>query len=89
MVSLVQGCAEELGVEPHRGFLFRNATDGLIPLKAGYPTATLGSVNELNVPSNYHWPTDTPENVDYGTLADAARLCEAVGRKLATASRSS
>jgi hypothetical protein len=89
MVSLVNECAEETGVELHRGFLFRNATDGLIPLKAGYPTATLGSVNELNVPSNYHWPTDTAENVDYARVADAARLCEAIGRRLATASRSS
>jgi len=89
MVSLVKDCARELGVELHRGFQFRNATDGLIPLKAGYPTATLGSVNELNVPANYHWPTDTAENVDYARVADAARLCEAMGRRLTTASRSS
>jgi hypothetical protein len=89
MVSVVKACAEEVGIDLHRGFMFRNATDGLIPLKAGYPTATLGSVNELHVPDNYHWPTDTPENVDYARVADAARLCEAVARRLATTSRSS
>ena len=58
----------------------RNGTDGLEPLCAGYPTATLCSVTELKQPANYHWPTDTAENVDYGTLADAIRLTEAAVR---------
>ena len=46
------------------------------------PTATLCSVTELKQPANYHWPTDTAENVDYGTLADAIRLTEAAVRRL-------
>ena len=33
--------------------------------------------------SNYHKPTDTPENVDYTTVENAARLAEAVTRELA------
>ena len=39
-----------------RGLRFRNATDGLIALRAGYPTVMLGSVNRYKLPDNYHWP---------------------------------
>ena len=45
----------------------RNATDGIFPLASGYPCASLCPVNHLKNPSNYHWPTDTPENVNYDT----------------------
>ena len=44
----------------------------------------LGSVNALKLPDNYHWPTDVAENVDYGTVADAVTLCDAVARRLAS-----
>ena len=82
--DLVSACAEEEGIHVRRGLRFRNATDGLIALRAGYPTVMLGSVNHLKLPDNYHWPTDTADNVDYTTLDDAIRLCEAVVRRLAT-----
>jgi len=81
--ALVSDCARECGVELGRGLRFRNATDGLIALRAGYPTAAIGSVTELKVPSNYHWPTDTTENVDHDTVSDAVTLCTAVARRLA------
>ena len=45
----------------------------LIAMKAGFPTAMLGSVDAFKMPSNYHWPTDTAENVDYDTVSAAAR----------------
>jgi acetylornithine deacetylase/succinyl-diaminopimelate desuccinylase-like protein len=83
--ELVAGCAREAGVELRRGLRLRNATDGLIALRAGYETAAIGSVNRLKVPSNYHWPTDTAENVDHGTVADAVALCTCVARRLAAA----
>ncbi len=54
----------------------------MIPLAAGYECASLCSCTDLKQPANYHWPTDVPENVDYGTLADAVRLTEAVVRRL-------
>ena len=60
----------------------RNGTDGLEPLAAGYPTVTLSLGHRSKQPANYHWPTDTPENVDYGTLGDAIRCCEALIRRL-------
>lgn len=81
--ALVADCARESGVELGRGLRFRNATDGLIALRAGYPTAAIGSVTELKVPSNYHWPTDTAENVDHDRVSDAVTLCTAIARKLA------
>jgi hypothetical protein len=32
--------------------------------------------------SNYHLLSDVPENLDYGTIADATRLAYAVARAL-------
>ena len=81
-LELLDGLADELKIETVPNLRLRNGTDGLEPLCAGYPTATLCSVTELKQPANYHWPTDTPENVDYGTLTDAIRLTEAAVRRL-------
>jgi len=72
----------KLGVWLFPNLRLRNATDGLIALRAGYPCACLGSVTEYKAPANYHWRTDTPDNVHYGTMADAVRLCEAIVRRL-------
>ena len=90
-VARVHGCARELEIELVPKLRFRNATDGAVALKAGYQTVTLASVDEYKTPSNYHWPTDTPENVNYETVADAARLVNGVIRELdvsASAARS-
>jgi hypothetical protein len=81
-LALVDSTAEELGVPLFPNLRLRNATDGLIALKAGYTCACLGSVTDYKAPANYHWPSDTAENVDYDTFADAVRLCEAIVRRL-------
>jgi len=81
--DLVGRCAEEAAVELLRGLRFRNSTDGLIALRAGYPCAALVSVDEFKVPTDYHWPTDTPDRVNYARVAEAARLCLALVRRLA------
>ena len=81
--DLVSDCARGCGVHLRRGLRFRNATDGLIALRRGYPTVMLGSVNRYKLPDNYHWPTDTADRVDYGTVMDAVTLCDAVVRRLA------
>ncbi len=81
-LALIDGLADELGIEMVPNLRLRNGTDGLEALAAGYPTVTLCSVTDLKQPANYHWPTDTAENVDFGTLADAIRLSEAVVRRL-------
>jgi Peptidase family M28 len=81
-LSLLDGLAEDLGIWLFPNLRLRNATDGVFPLNAGYQCASLASCTDLKQPSNYHWPTDVPENVDYGTVADAVRLTEAVVRRL-------
>jgi hypothetical protein len=82
-VELLDSTADELGIEmPFRDLRLRNATDGIFPLAAGYQCVSVASCNKWKNPSNYHWKTDTPENVDYKTVADAIRLGEAVIRKL-------
>ena len=81
-LALIDGLAEELGIELVPNLRLRNGTDGLEPLAAGYPAVTLCSVTDLKQPANYHWPTDVPENVDYDTVADAIRLSEALIRRL-------
>jgi Zn-dependent M28 family amino/carboxypeptidase len=82
-LALVRSCADELDIYLWPSLRFRNATDGVVALKAGYPTAMIGSVDEFKAPTHYHWPTDVPENVTFQSVADAARLCEAVVRRLA------
>jgi Zn-dependent M28 family amino/carboxypeptidase len=75
--ALIRGCADELGIWLYPNLRFRNATDALIALNAGYEVAMLGSVTDQKAPANYHWPTDTAENVDYERVEDAARLSRA------------
>ncbi|GAC1319618.1 MAG: M28 family metallopeptidase [Thermoleophilaceae bacterium] len=83
LLAEIQACADELGVFLWRGLRFRNATDGFIALKAGFPAAMIGSVDRFKLPTNYHWHTDVPERVDFHTAADAARLVQALLRSLA------
>jgi len=82
--DLVVRCAEQAGASLKRGFRARSSTDAVIPSRAGYPTATLASVNRHKALANYHLMSDTPENLDYGTVAAALDVAEAVARSLAT-----
>jgi hypothetical protein len=81
--TFVDESAQEAGVSMRRGLRLRNATDGVIALRAGYPSAMLGSVDEFKIPTDYHWPTDTPDRVRYGTVAAAAKVCRRVIERLA------
>jgi hypothetical protein len=81
-LELLDSTAEQLGIELFPNLRLRNATDAIFPLAAGYQCVSVASCNQWKNPSNYHWRTDTPENVDYGTVADAIRLSEAVIRRL-------
>jgi hypothetical protein len=73
--ALLTSCAHELGFDCSTEIRTRNATDGLITVNAGYETACLAATDEFKLGTNYHWPTDTADRVDYGTVADAARVC--------------
>ena len=81
--DLIARVAEDAGVELRRGMRARTSTDAVVPSHAGYPSATLCSMTAWKGLSNYHKPTDTPENVDYSTVERAATLAEAVMRELA------
>jgi len=65
----------EAGVELLRGLRTVAATDALIALRAGYPTCTLGGINETKFPAEYHWPSDTPDNLDWSSIEAAVELC--------------
>jgi hypothetical protein len=82
--ELVADAAAAAGVHVRRGLRFTFATDALVPLRRGYRVAGLGSVNAWLVPSNYHWPTDTPENVDYDSVAGAVEVVLGVAERLAS-----
>lgn len=81
--DLVGGIAREAGIPLRRNLRARLSTDSVIPHRAGYRIANFCSVNAWKSVSNYHWPTDVPENVEYETVADAVRLSYLIAEHLA------
>jgi hypothetical protein len=81
--DLVARAAERAGAPLRRGMRSRNSTDGIIPTRAGYPLVTLASTDRYKALSNYHKPSDTPENVNYKTVVKALTVTEAVAREIA------
>ncbi len=81
--DLIATTAADAGIPLVRGLKARSSTDSVIPSRAGYPTATVTSFEpDTKLLSNYHLPTDTPENVDYSTVGEALDLAEAAARRL-------
>ncbi|MDT4989140.1 MAG: hypothetical protein QOI74_3234 [Micromonosporaceae bacterium] len=81
--DLVTGCATAERVPLLRGMSSRSSTDGCVPTRFGYRTASVVSVDDRRLLPHYHLDSDLPENVDYACVAGAARLTEAVARTLA------
>jgi Peptidase family M28 len=69
------GAAKAAGVEISRGLRTVASTDALIALGAGFRVGTLASVDYTKFPLNYHWPTDTPDALHWGTIEDAIAVC--------------
>jgi acetylornithine deacetylase/succinyl-diaminopimelate desuccinylase-like protein len=63
--------AAAVGVELVRGLRTVAATDALVALRRGYGAVTLASIDATKFPANYHWPSDTPENLDWSTIERA------------------
>jgi hypothetical protein len=82
--DLVAGAAQRAGAPLRRGMRARNSTDAVLPSRAGYPTATLASMDRNKALSNYHLMSDTPQNVCYRTVRQALTVTDAVARELAT-----
>jgi hypothetical protein len=76
MREALAAAAAEAGVEITRGLRTVAATDGLISMRAGYPTVTLASIDETGLPRNYHWPNDTPDALDWTTLESAIAVSD-------------
>jgi hypothetical protein len=81
--DLAARLAERDGIPLRRGMRARTSTDGVVPMRAGYPTVTLVSMNAWKALDNYHWPTDVPDNVQLETVDRALRLTEALVREQA------
>ncbi|HEY2772129.1 MAG TPA: M28 family peptidase [Solirubrobacteraceae bacterium] len=81
--DLVARTADKAGTPLRRGMRSRASTDAVIPSRAGYPTATITSMDRYKALSNYHQMSDTPQNVDYRTVLQALVLTEALARELA------
>ena len=80
--DLIARVAHGAGIPLRRGMRARNSTDAVLPSRAGYPTATIASMDRYKALSNYHLMSDTPENVDYRTVRQALVVTEAVAREL-------
>jgi hypothetical protein len=81
--DLVVRVADRAGAPLRRGLRARNSTDAVVPSRAGYPTATLVSIDRYKALTNYHQSSDTPENIHWRTVAHALLICEEVARELA------
>lgn len=68
--------ARRAGVKVARGLRTVAASDAIIALRAGYPVATLASIDHTKLPLNYHWHTDTPDALHWETIEDAIAVCE-------------
>jgi hypothetical protein len=77
MRDALADAADAAGVSITRGLRTVAATDAIIALRAGYSVVTLASVEGTKLPLNYHWPTDTPENLHWETIDDAIATCDA------------
>jgi Peptidase family M28 len=75
MRQALADAAGQAGVNITRGIRTVAATDAIIALRAGYPTATLASVTDAKLPINYHWPSDVPEGLCWETIEQAIAVC--------------
>ena len=76
MREALDEAARAAGIPIVRGLRTTAATDAIIALRAGYPVATLASVDETKLPMNYHWPNDVPDALHWNTIEDAIGVCE-------------
>jgi hypothetical protein len=88
MRDALEDAAKDADEPITRGLRTTAATDAIIALRAGYPVATLASVDETKLPMNYHWPNDTADNLHWSTIQSAIAVCERFLRTRAGASAS-
>jgi len=79
----VSEAAEKAGVLLRRGARATSSTDSVLMARAGYSVTTLVSFDHAKQLSNYHQMSDTAENLDYGTVAEALEVTLALAADLA------
>lgn len=86
-VDLAAEVAREPAFSDVGSHIIRFGTDALVPTRHGIPAITIASVNEDGYVSPYHWPTDTPDTIDLGSVergvAFAARMIELLDQRAA------
>ena len=65
-----------------RGLRSGFATDALISLNAGLPTAVLAAIDAYKLAPNYHSPRDVAAELHLGTVAACVEICAAAVRSL-------
>lgn len=80
----VEDVAARNGIQLQRGLRAGSSTDSVTVHRAGHPVATLTSITRWKALANYHWPTDTPDRLDWSTIDSAASLAVAVVRHIDT-----
>jgi hypothetical protein len=75
-------CGERAGRPLRRGLRTGFATDGLISLKAGYPTGVLAAIDEYKMAPNYHSQRDVAANLSLDTVTACAEICLEAVRSL-------
>jgi Zn-dependent M28 family amino/carboxypeptidase len=83
MREALADAARDAGAPITRGLRTTAATDAIIGLRAGYPVATLASVDETKLPMNYHWPNDVADSLYWDTIESAIAVCEEFVRRRA------
>jgi Zn-dependent M28 family amino/carboxypeptidase len=78
----IERAADQAGVPIIREHWLSFGSDALAGIRAGYPSALVASFDEFKLPANYHWPTDVPDNVDFGTISEAATVIDGAVRLL-------
>jgi hypothetical protein len=79
----IQDAADAAGVSLWRGLrLGAGGTDALPPMRAGYRAACIAACTDLKTPANYHWPSDTVENLRWETIEQAAAVSESLIRRV-------
>ncbi len=72
--------AEEVAAEPsfadvHALETAPFVTDAQVATRAGIPALTVASLNDDGYVPHYHWPSDTPETVDIGSVEHGYAFC--------------
>lgn len=64
------------------------ASDALVATHRGIPAVTVASVNAAGFIPHYHWSTDTPDNVDIGSVVKAYDFIRAMIERYESTQRS-